>query len=111
MTTRIAGAILGLLFAAAVAHAQTTLLIAAPPADSPEQPTSMPDDCAQRDVNCVLNDGPPHWVPRRVSETTIPGATIPATGAGAGATAGAAAMGGAVGATTGGASAGFAGGR
>jgi hypothetical protein len=83
MTMRIAGAILGLLFGAAAAHAQT-VLIPMSAADFSEQPTSMPDDCAERDVNCVLNDGAPHWVPRRATEGTNPGMPIPAIGATAG---------------------------
>jgi hypothetical protein len=109
MTTRIAGAILVFLFATATAaaHAQTTLLIAAPPADSPEQPTTMPDDCAQRDVNCVLNDGPPHWVPHRATEGPNAGTPIPASGA----TAGAGVMNGFAGAAASGGSPGFAGRR
>jgi hypothetical protein len=95
MTMRIAAAILGVLFVAAAAHAQT-VLIPMSAADFAEQPTSMPDECAALDVNCVLNDGPPHWVPRRATEGPNAGMPIPATGA----TAGAGAMTGFAGVTT-----------
>jgi hypothetical protein len=106
MTTRIAGAILGLLLAAAAAHAQT-VLIPMSPADFSEQPTSMPDGCADLDVNCVLNDGPPRWVPHRATEGPSAGPPIPATGA----TAGAGAMNGFAGAAASSGSPGFAGRR
>jgi hypothetical protein len=113
MTTRIAGAILVFLFATATAaaHAQATLLVPETSADLTEQPTSMPDYCAQLDINCVLNDGPPHWVPFSESGRTIPGTTIPGPGAAPGTSAGAAAIGGAVGATTGGGPLGVVGGH
>ena len=111
MTMRIAGAILGFLFATTAAYAQTEILIPAPVTDSAEEPTSVPDYCSELGLNCVLNDGPPHRVVFGASEQIIPSTPTPATGEAGGTTAGTAALGASAGATAGSGSAGFAGRR
>ena len=90
MTTRIAAVIFGLLFAAA-AGAQT-VTIAAPPAGS-EQATTMPDDCSQLDVNCVLDDGPARQAVVGAFVDRLPGTTPAATAAAGGMAEGSAAAG------------------
>jgi hypothetical protein len=80
MKIRIATAIFGVLFATAAAHAQTVLTIPMPPAEATE-PTSMPDSCADRDVDCVLYDGPPRRAVVGASVRNPPGTTTSATGA------------------------------
>jgi hypothetical protein len=87
MNTRIAGALFGVLFTTAAAHAQTVIVLPAPSADALE-PATMPDYCAERDVNCVLDDG---LLPRRAAVgaalSAIPGAAMPAPQPAAGTTA------------------------
>jgi hypothetical protein len=71
MITRIGTAIFILLFATAVAQAETELIVSTRAVYS-EEPTSMPDYCLDRDVNCVLNDGLPRpaVIVRDTSDTT-----------------------------------------
>jgi hypothetical protein len=87
VTTRIVAAILGVLFVTAAAHAQTVFVTPANLED-PAEPTSMPDYCAERDVNCVLDDGPPRRAVVGASIGRTPGTTPTAPGAAANATAG-----------------------
>ncbi|MDB5863164.1 MAG: hypothetical protein JWO70_970 [Betaproteobacteria bacterium] len=87
MTPRIAAAILGVVFVTAAAHAQTVFVTPANLED-PAEPTGMPDYCAERDVNCVLDNGPPRRAVVGASIGTTPGTTPMAPGAADGATAG-----------------------
>src|SRR4051794_15693190 len=86
MKMHIAGAILGLAFATAAAHAQDIIVIPAQAGDVNEQRTSIPDVCADRDVNCVLNDGPSREAVVGASESAAPG--TPGMGAPGGTTGG-----------------------
>jgi len=46
-------------FASLVFLAAGLLIASAAPAASSDDRTSMPSNCSERDVNCVINDGPP----------------------------------------------------
>jgi hypothetical protein len=110
MTTRIAVAIFSVVFATAAVHAQTVFVTPAP-ADSAEEPTSMPDFCAERDVNCVLDTGAPRRAVVGALIGQTPGATTTAPQAPAGSAASSAAFAGSAGAIGSNRSAGSAGGR
>lgn len=72
------------LFVAAFAVVAATTAVAANVVD-PTERTSMPEVCSERDVNCVIPDGPPRRV-AHPDKATAPGSTIggvtaaPATG-------------------------------
>ncbi len=74
------------LFVAAVTTVGSVPAVAADPADPREERTSMPEQCSERNVTCVLQDGPPSRIAHPRTTAPLAGslattAPSPSTGA------------------------------